>query len=187
QNFQTPSQPVIQSQLQKNVSPPLPPGHEYRLEKFHMNNFVDDQARQMGIGITPTPLSKLPPGGKIIRSKSEKAKALQEIMDYVRLVLDIEDERPYNPMEIDLAIVNIARRIGENTTIPTTNIVVRSKNKRVNLVTYKEATEDPNNVEEEVYEEIVYEDKDNENVEYVEVEDRPKETLCNNSTVAMNL
>jgi hypothetical protein len=55
------------------------------------------------------------------------------------------------------------------------------------LVTYEEATEDPNNEEEEVYEKIVYEDEDNENVEYVEVEDRPEEMLCNNSTVAMNL
>jgi hypothetical protein len=173
-----------------------------------MNNFMDDQARQIGIEITPTLLSKLPPGGKIIHPKSEKAKALQEIIDYARLGLDIEDERPYDSMEIDLAIVNIARRIGGNTTIPITNIVnasrtvrkkklpvrkrvikkvVRPKNKRVNLVTYEEATEDPNNEEEEVYEEIVYEDEDNENVEYVEVEDRPEETFCNNSTIAMNL
>ncbi|CAG8553123.1 4491_t:CDS:2 [Dentiscutata heterogama] len=169
---------------------------------------MDDQARQMGIGITPTLLSKLPPGEKIIRPKSEKAKALQEIMDYARLGLDIEDERPYDPMEIDLAIVNIARRIGGNTTIPTMNIVnasrtvrkkkppvrkrvikkvVRPKNKRVNLVTYEEATEDPNNKEEKVYKEIVYEDEDNENVEYVEVENRPEEMLCNNSTIVMNL
>ncbi|CAG8784923.1 4064_t:CDS:2 [Cetraspora pellucida] len=194
---------IIQLQLQKNVPPPLHPGHEYRLEEFHINNFMYDQARQMGIGITPTPLSKLLSEGKIICLKSEKAKALQEIMDYARLGLDIEDERPYNPMEIDLAIVNIARRIGGNTIIPTMNIVnasqtvrkkklpvrkrvikklVRPKNKQVNLVTYEEATEDPNNEEEEVYEEIVYEDEDNENVEYIEVEDRPKEMLCNNST-----
>ncbi|CAG8759228.1 6953_t:CDS:2, partial [Dentiscutata heterogama] len=156
----------------------------YRLEEFHINNFMDDQARQMGIGITPTLLSKLPPEGKIIRPKSEKAKALQEIMDYAILGLDIEDKRPYDPIEIDLAILNIARRIGGN---PTINIVIRPKNKRVNLVTYEEATEDPNNKEEEVYEEIVYEDKNNENDEYVEVEDKPEEMLCNNSTIAMNL
>ncbi|CAG8746755.1 23330_t:CDS:10 [Cetraspora pellucida] len=145
QNFQTSSQPVIQPQLQKNIPPPLP------------------SARQMGIGITPTPLSKLSPGEKIIHPKSEKAKALQEIMDYARLGLNIEDERSYDLMEIDLAIVNIARRIRGNITIPTTNI------------------------EEEVYKEIVYEDEDNENVKYVEVKDRPEEMLCNNSTVAMNL
>ncbi|CAG8727739.1 20153_t:CDS:2 [Cetraspora pellucida] len=151
--------------LQKNIPPPLPPGHEYRLEEFYINNFMNDQARQIRIGITPTPLSKLPPGGKIIHPKSEKAKALQKIIDYTRLGLDIEDERPYDPMEIDLAIVNIARRIGGNTTIPTTNIVNASR------------------TEEEVYEKIVYEDKDNENVEYVEVEDRPEEMLCNNSTI----
>ncbi|CAG8768595.1 15098_t:CDS:1, partial [Dentiscutata heterogama] len=102
----------IQPQLQKNVSSPLPPGHEYQLEEFHMNNFIDDQAKQMGIGITSNLLNKLPPGGKIIHPKSKKAKALQEIMDYARLGLNIEDERPYDPIEIDLAIVNIARRIG---------------------------------------------------------------------------
>ncbi|CAG8502783.1 22497_t:CDS:2 [Cetraspora pellucida] len=180
QNFQTSSQPVIQPQLQKNIPPPLPPGHEYQLEEFHMNNFMDDQARQIRIGITPTPLSKLPPGEKIIHPKSEKAKALQEIMDYPRLGLDIEDERPYDPMEIDLAIVNIARRIGGNTTIPTTNIVnasqtVRKKKPPVRKRVIKK--------EEEVYEEIVYENEDNENVEYIEVEDRPEEMLCNNSTI----
>ncbi|CAG8748098.1 9998_t:CDS:2, partial [Dentiscutata heterogama] len=121
------------------------------------------------------------------------------------LGLDIEDERPYDPMEINLAILNTAKRIGGNPTMNIVNTsrtvrkkkppirkrvikkVVGPKNKQVNLVTYEEATEDPNNEEEEVYEEIVYEDKDNENVEYVEVEDSPKETLCNNSTIAMNL
>ncbi|CAG8508543.1 9043_t:CDS:2, partial [Scutellospora calospora] len=139
---------------------------------------MDDQARQMGIGITPTSLSKLPPGGKIIRPKSEKAKALQEIMDYARLGLDIEDERPYDPMEIDLAIVNIARRIGGNTTIPTTNIVNASRTVRKKKPPVRKRV-----IKKEVYEEIVYEDEDNENVEYVEVEDRLEETLCNNSTI----
>ncbi|CAG8718059.1 11806_t:CDS:2, partial [Dentiscutata heterogama] len=138
----------------------------------------------MGIGITPTPLSKLPPGGKIICPKSEKAKALQEIMDYAKLGLDIEDERLYDLMKIDLAILNIARRIGENPTMNIVNTsrtvrkkkppvikrvikkVVRPKNKRVNLDTYEEATKDPNNEKEEVYEEIIYENEDNENVDY---------------------
>ncbi|CAG8468446.1 2011_t:CDS:2 [Cetraspora pellucida] len=130
-----------------------------------MNNFMDDQARQIGIGIAPTSLSKLPPGGKIIYSKSKKAKALQEIIDYARLGLDIEDERPYDPMKIDLAILMHLELLEKETT----------------------STEDPNNEEEKVYEKIVYEDEDNKNIKYVEVEDRSEEMLCNNSTIAMNL
>jgi hypothetical protein len=156
----------------------------------------------------PVPKPHLPPKP---RPKSDKAKAYEEMIDYANLGIDIEDNRPNDPMEIDLALVNLARRIGGNVSTPTTKIVnasrtvrkkkppvkkrvikkvVRPKKRRVNLVTYEEPAEeeDPvNDNEEEVYcgaehfvhEEIVYEDDDEENVEYVEVED--------NSSVAMNL
>jgi hypothetical protein len=155
----------------------------------------------------PVPKPPLPPKP---RPKSDKAKAYEEMIDYANLGIDIEDNRPNDPMEIDLALVNLARRIGGNVSTPTTKVVnatrtvrkkkpvkkrvvkkvVRPKKRRVNLVTYEEPAEeeDPvNDNEEEVYcgaehfvhEEIVYEDDDEENVEYVEVED--------NSSVAMNL
>jgi hypothetical protein len=148
----------------------------------------------------PVPKPPLPPKP---RPKSDKAKAYEEMIDYANLGINIEDNRPYDPMEIDLALVNLARRVGGNVSTPVMNItnttrtvrkkkapvkkrvikkVVRPKKRRVNLVTYEEPAEeeDPvNDNEEEVYEEIVYEDDDDENDEYVEVED--------NSTVAMNL
>lgn len=203
-----PSQPVFQPQQINPIQnpPPLPPGYEYRLDEFHTNNFIDGLARKAGYTVTHTPLSILPPGGKKIRPKSDKAKAYEEMIEYARLGIDIEDDRPDDPMEIDLALVNLARRIGGNVSTPTTTTnvvnatrtvrkkkapvkkrvikkVVRPRKRRVNLVTYEEPTEEenPDNDEEEVIEELVYvdDDDDEENVEYVEVED--------NSSVAMNL
>ena len=123
------------------------------------------------------------------------------MIEYAQLGIDIEDDRPDDPMEIDLALVNLVRRIGGNVLIPTTKIVnatrtvrkkkapvkkrvikkiVKPKKKHVNLITYEEPIEEEEDLdddEEEVYE-IVYDD-DNKDVEYVEVED--------NSSIAMNL
>lgn len=116
--------------------------------------------------------------------------------------IDIEDDRPDDPMEIDLALINLVKRIRDNETTPTTKIVnatrtvrkkkapvkkkvikkvVIPKKKRINLVTYEEPVEeeDSNNEDNEVYEEIVYESNDDDETEYIEVED--------NSSVAMNL
>ena len=128
QNIQNPSQPVVQPHLQSkdtyvSQNPPLPPGHEYRLDEFHTNNFVDEWAKQHGYTLTRTPLSKLPPGGKKVRPKSEKAKAYEEMIEHAKLGIEIEDDRPDDPMEVDLALVNLVRRIGGNISIPTTRTV----------------------------------------------------------------
>ncbi|CAG8520534.1 3419_t:CDS:2 [Gigaspora margarita] len=168
--IQNPSQPVIQPQQNP---PPLPPGHEYHLDEFHTNNFLDELARQAGYEIRySTSLSKLPPGSKKIRPKSEKAKALQEMIEYAKFGINIENNRPDNPMEIDLAIINLAKKLGGGS-VPVNATrtvrkkkpvvkkrvikkVVKPKRKRVNLVTYEEPTEEnPNNEDKEIIEEII--------------------------------
>src|SRR5438876_8040657 len=104
-------------------------------------------------------LSKLPPDGKKIHPKSQKAKDYEELIKYVKMGIYDEDNRPYDPMEIDLAVVNIAKRIGgvSNTSSKIVNatctvtrkkkpvkkkvikrVVKGGKKKRVNLVTYEE-------------------------------------------------
>ena len=126
--------------------------------------------------------------------------------NYIKLGLDIEDNRPYDPMKIDLAIVNCCQKLGiavpdtkivnaTRTTrkkIPAKKRIIRKvvkktatpRKRRVNLVTYEEPTEEkiPDNKDREYKKKIVYIDKNNnnnENVEYIEVED--------NFSVAVNV
>ena len=101
---QIPSQPVIQQipfqpVIQQNP-PPLPPGRKYYLDKIKVNKFLNDLARQQGYDIVSSPysnLGKLPPEGKKIRPKSQKTQALEELDNYVKMGIDIEDNRPYDP------------------------------------------------------------------------------------------
>ena len=204
--IQNSSQPVIQPQPQQdthdpyfvNKNRPQPLGTYERVWDENKGRFL-----QWLYGETPEfnpiPPPPLPPKP---RPNTQKAKALQELKDYAERGILLEENKPDDPMEIDLAIVNLAGKLGGGPVpVSTTKVVnatrtvrkkkpvkkrvikkvVRPKKRRVNLVTYEEPTgeEDPDNDnEEEVYEEIVYED-DDENDEYVEVDD--------NSSVAMNL
>src|SRR5438477_516710 len=144
-------------------------------------------------------LSKLPADSKKIHPKSQKIKDYKELIKYAEMDIYDEDNRPYDPMEIDLAVVNIAKRIeGEKNTSskivnaihtvtrkkkPVKKKVIRrvikgSKKKHVNLITYEEPDDDSK--EEEIIKEI-YEDEDkDDNIVYEEVEDNDSNRVaCN--------
>ncbi|CAG8777082.1 8844_t:CDS:2, partial [Gigaspora rosea] len=65
---------------QQNIPPPLPSSYKYQLDKFHTNNFMDNN------------------------------QSLTGIIDYVQWDIDTKDDKPDNPIEIDLAILNPARK-----------------------------------------------------------------------------
>ncbi|CAG8699706.1 26320_t:CDS:2 [Gigaspora margarita] len=120
---------------------------------------MNELARQAGYEIRySTLLSKLPPRGKKICPKSEKAKALQEMIEYAKLD---------DPMEIDLVKkleggsvpVNATRTVRKKKPAVKKRVikkVVKPKRKHINLVTYEEPTEeDPNNEDEKIIKEII--------------------------------
>ena len=164
-----------------------------------MNQFLDELAKQQGYTIGPQSLSKLPTDGKKIRPKTQKAKDYEELIKYAEMGIYDEDNRPYDPMEIDLAVVNIANRIGgvpinSSTTVNATRPVTRkkkpvkkkiirrvvkgNKKKRVNLIIYEEPDNDSG--EEKIIEEIYKDEDKDDNIVYEEVEDdNSNRVVCN--------
>jgi hypothetical protein len=56
-------------------------------------------------------MSKLPTDGKKFHPKSAKTKDYEEIIKYAEMGIYDEDNRPYDPMEVDHVLVNHLRRI----------------------------------------------------------------------------
>jgi hypothetical protein len=72
--------------------------------------------------------SELQPFQRNFRPKTEKAKYYEELKNYAELGLEAEDNRVFEPMEIDYAIVNIANKLDQLEGLPS------SPNPSINMV-----------------------------------------------------